>query len=210
MKRKYKIIIIIILSIVLVFISVNIFSNYIEKKITNLVNRSNSNLYITNVGNVDFKLFDRSLTLKDVFYSPRYKINRDSLSQIIKNDSLKKVTISSIIIKDIHYLDFIRDKYIRIGQVELNNIFIKETNKKTKNTSDSKPINIDSIHIEKINGFEIDRFDFNDVQYTVVDSLTHDVIFHHKPASFSVDGFQLKKVKDQIFRVELIDKVFKN
>ena len=81
--------------------------------------------------------------------------------------------------------------------------------KKTKSEPDSKPVNIDSIHIEKISGFEIDRFDFNDVQYTIVDSLTHEVLFQHKPASFNLDGFQLKKIKDQIFKVELIDKVFK-
>jgi hypothetical protein len=133
----------------------------------------------------------------------------DSISQIIKNDSLEKITITSIKISDIHYLDFIRDKYIKIGKVEFNDIFINKTNKKLVDKSNEKPVDLDSIYIEKISGFEIDRFDFNNVQYTVVDSLTHEIIFHHKPASFRLDGFQLKKVKDQIFKVELIDEVFK-
>jgi len=208
-KKIYKIIIILLIGIALIFIGAISFSSYVEKKIISSINKNNSNLYITNVANVDFKLFNRSLILKDIFYGPRSNSNPDSLAQIIKNDSLEKTTISSIIIRDIHYLDFIRDKYIRIGKVEFNNIFIRKTNKKTKSEPDSKPVNIDSIYIEKISGFEIDRFDFNNVQFTVVDSLTHEVLFHHKPASFNLDGFQLKKVKDQIFKVELIDKVFK-
>jgi len=102
---------------VLVFIGVKTFSNYVEKKITNSINKSNSNLHIANV---DFKLFDRSLTLKNVFYSSKPSNNLDSISQIVKNDSLEKITISSIKISDIHYLDFIRDKYIKIGKVEFN------------------------------------------------------------------------------------------
>ena len=69
MKRQYKIIFIIIISVVLGFYwNVKTFSNYVEKKITSSINKSNSNVHIANV---DFKLFDRSLTLKNVFYSSR-------------------------------------------------------------------------------------------------------------------------------------------
>ena len=206
MKRQYKIILIIIISVVLVFIGVKTFSNYVEKKITSSINKSNSNVHIANV---DFKLFDRSLTLKNVFFSSRSSNDLDSISQIIKNDSLEKITITSIKISGIHYLDFIRDKYIKIGKVEFNDVFINKTNKKSVSKSKDKPMDLDSIYIEKINGFEIDRFDFNNVRYTVVDSLTHKIVFQHKPASFGLNGFQLKKVKDQIFKIELIDEVFK-
>ena len=208
MKGKYKIFIILIISIVLFFIGTRSFTNYIEDKITNAINQSNSNLYITNVEKVDFKLFGRSLIFKDIFYGPYSNMNPDSIQQIIKNDSVQKVTIASVKINDIHYLDYILDRFIRIGQIEVNDVFIERTNEKNKDTTQVKPIKLDSIYIDKLNGFEIERFDFNNIQYTVVDSISHEIIFDHKPTSFNLDGFQLKKVHGQLFKVELNDKIF--
>ncbi len=208
MKGKYKIFIILIISIVLFFIGTRSFTNYIEGKITNAINQSNSNLYITNVEKVDFKLFGRSLIFKDIFYGPYSNISPDSIQQIIINDSVQKVTIASVKINNIHYLDYILDRFIRIGQIEVNDVFIERTNEKNKDTTQVKPIKLDSIYIDKLNGFEIERFDFNNIQYTVVDSISHEIIFDHKPTSFNLDGFQLKKVHGQLFKVELNDKIF--
>ncbi|MCK5867496.1 MAG: hypothetical protein KAG14_03785, partial [Mycoplasmataceae bacterium] len=145
---------------------VNIFiSNQIEDRIAELINNNKSDKYTTSVGNVKFKLLDRSITLNNLFIGPKISNNLDSLSQNIEHDSLEKITISSIKINDIYYLDYIRDKYVRIGEIDINDVFINETNRKkseSKNTKqDGQPkIDLDSINIKGISGFEIDRFNF--------------------------------------------------
>ena len=215
MKRFLKIGLIVLFLIGIVFFLVKIFiSNQVEDRIAELINNNKSDKYTTSVGNVKFKLLDRSITLNNLFIGPKISNNLDSLSQNIEHDSLEKITISSIKINDIYYLDYIRDKYVRIGEIDINDVFINETNRKkseSKNTKqDGQPkIDLDSINIKGISGFEIDRFNFNNIQYTVVDSISYKPIFHHKPASFNIDGFQLTKVHDQIFKVDLIDNIYK-
>ncbi len=213
MKKYLKVNLIIISLIGLIlFLAKLLITNVVEKKISNLINNSNSIEYFTNVESVDFKLLDKSITFNNIFIGPRLDINSDSVKQNFKNDSLEKITIASIKISDLHYLDYLSKRNVKIGQVEINNVFIRESNrKKQKSTPKSKTINLDSIYIEKINAFEVDRFDFNNIEYVVVDSITNEQVFHHEPISFNLDGFQLEKVndKDHVFKFESINKVFK-
>ncbi len=214
MRRILKFSLIIVLLIGLVLFLAKIFiSNLVEDRIAKLINNNKSIQYATSVGNVKFKLLDRSITLSNIFIGLRSDVSLDSLSSNTENDSIKKITIGSVKVYDIHYLDYLRDKYIRFGEIDINDVFIKETNKKDGNTQNSKqdnqPIDLDSIYIKGISGFEIDRFNFNNIQFTVVDSISYKPIFQHKPTSFNLDGFQLKKVHDQIFKIELIDNIYK-
>ena len=214
MKRILKFSLIIVLLIGLILFLAKIFiSNLVEDRIAKLINNNKSVQYATSVGNVKFKLLDRSITLSNIFIGLRSDVSLDSLSPNKENDSIEKITIGSVKVYDIHYLDYLRDKYIRFGEIDINDVFIKETNKKDGNTQNSKqnnqPIDLDSIYIKGISGFEIDRFNFNNIQYTVVDSISYKPIFQHKPASFNLDGFQLKKVHDQIFKIKLIDNIYK-
>ncbi len=213
MKRNLKIIFFVVSLIVLLLFLFKIYiSSFIENKITDLINNgSSSDKFTMKVDEVSFKLLEQSITLNNFLIGSKANSNLDSLSQNIKNDSLEKITISSIKINDIHFLSYILKKNVRIGQIEVNDVFIKQTNKKKLDTIHEKPVNIDSIYIEKINSLEIDRFNFNNIQYTVIDSITHELVFHHKPVSFNLDGFQLKKLNDEdpIFKLELADKVFK-
>ena len=213
MKKYLKVSLKIIFLIGLIlFLAKLLITNVVEKKISNLINNSNSIEYFANVESVDFKLLDKSITFNNIFIGPRLDISSDSVKQIIKNDSLEKITISSIKISDLHYLDYLSKKNVKIGQVEINDVFIRESNrKKQKDTPKGKTINLDSIYIEKINAFEIDQFDFNNIEYVVIDSITNEQVFHHEPISFNLDGFQLEKVKgkDHVFKLESINKIFK-
>jgi len=209
-KRKYKIGVIAIPVIVILFFLLNILlSNFIENKIIALLNNSKSNKYNTSIKGVNFKLFDRSITFDNIFISPKTKSPNDSLSQIIKNDSLERITISSIKIDNIHFFNYLFKKDILIGKLEVNDLIIQKSNRKKVDTIDKKPINLDSIYIDKINGFKIDKFSLNDVQFNIIDSVTKKNVFDHKPVSLNLDGFQLKKVKDQQFKLMPINKNFR-
>ncbi len=214
MKRILKISLIVVFLIGLVLFFAKIFiSNFVEDRIAELINNNKSVRYTANVSNVRFKLLNRSITLSNIFIGLRSDTSLDSLSPNTENDSIEKITIASVKLYDIHYLDYLRGKYIRFGKIDINDVFIKKTNKKDGNTQNSKQdnhsIDLDSIYIEGISGFEINRFNFNNIHYTVVDSISYKPIFQHKSASFNLDGFQLKKVHDQIFKIELIDNIYK-
>ena len=210
MKRSLKISLFVVsIIILLLFLSKIYISSFVENKIVDLINNSNSDKYTTKVKEVNFKLFDRSITLNNLFIGLKTNHKLNSLSQNIKNDSLERITISTIKINDVYFLDYILKKNVRIGQIEINDVFIRETNKKKSKSNDEKTFNIDSIHIEKINAFEIDRLNFNNIQYSVFDSISEKFVFRHKPVSFNLDGFKLKKVKNEIFKIELIDEIFK-
>ena len=208
-EKKYRIGIIVISIIALLFF-INIFlSNYIENKINDLLNNSKSDKYITSVEDINFKLFDRSIKFKNIFISPKTTFLTDSLSQNRNNDALEKITISSVKINDIHFFNYLFRKNVNIGEIEINDLIIQKTNRKKTDTVDRKPINLDSIHIDKINSLKIDKFDLNNIQYTIVDSITNTDVFHHKPISLDLDGFQLKKVNEQLFKLMPINEQIK-
>ena len=209
-KEKKHIIGIIILSIFIIFFLLKILlSNFVENKVTDALNNSKSDKYITSVEDVNFKLFDRSITFDNIFISPKPTFLSDSLSQNINNDTLEKITISSIKINDIRFFDYLFRKDINIGELEINDLIIQKSNRKKVDTVSKKPINLDSIHIDKINGLKIDKFNLNNIQFSIVDSITNKSVFYHKPVNLDLDGFQLKKVKDQQFKLMPINKNFK-
>lgn len=211
MKKLNKIVLFLLFAIALIFIGIFSISHYVENKIADSVNKSNLESYVIKVENVDFKLFDWSIIFNNFSYALKLENPIDSSRFYVEKDSLNIIKIASVKIYDIHYLDFIQNKMIKIGKVEVDDVFINSTNdKKQKTNSDEKKsIKLDSIPIDKINGLEVDRCDINNVQYSVIDSITHQTIFQHKPASFKFDGFQLKRVNDQIFKVVFIDEIFK-
>ncbi|MCK5637362.1 MAG: hypothetical protein KAH67_01545 [Flavobacteriaceae bacterium] len=209
-KEKKHIIGIIILSIFIIFFLLKILlSNFVENKVTDALNNSKSDKYITSVEDVNFKLFDRSITFDNIFISPKPTFLSDSLSQNINNDTLEKITISSIKINDIRFFDYLFRNDINIGELEINDLIIQKSNRKKVDTVSKKPINLDSIHIDKINGLKIDKFNLNNIQFSIVDSITNKSVFYHKPVNLDLDGFQLKKVKDQQFKLMPINKNFK-
>ena len=208
-EKKYKVGIVVISIIAFLFL-INVFlSSFIENKVTDALNNTKSDKYITSVEDVNFKLFDRSITFDNIFISPKTTFLSDSLSQNINNDTLEKITISSIKINDIRFFDYLFGKDINIGELEINDLIIQKSNKKRVDTVAKKSINLDSIHIDKINGFKIDKFNLKNIQFSIVDSITNKIVFHHKPVNLDLDGFQLKKVKDQQFKLMPINKNLK-
>ncbi len=208
-QGKIKIAVIVISITAFLFILNVLLSNFIENKIRNQLNNTKSDKYNIVVENVDFKILHRSISFGNIFLSPKSITITDSLSQNIKYDSLEKIIISSIIIKDIRYFDYLFRKDIYIGELEINDLTFQKSNLKKIDTSPRKPINLDSIHIDRINSLKIDKFDLNNIQYTIIDSKTSADVFHHKPISLDLDGFQLKKVNEQLFKVMPINEQIK-
>jgi len=208
-KEKKHIIGIVVFSIIILIFLLNIaLSNFVENKVTDTLNNSKSDKYNTSVDDVKFKLFDRSITFENISISPKTTFVNDSLFQNRENDSLEKITIASIKIDNIQFFDYLFRKDINIGELEINDLIIQKSNRKKVDTIDKKPINLDSIYIDKINGLKIDKFNLNNIQFNVVDTITQKFVFTHKPVNLDLDGFQLKKVKDQQFKLMPISKVF--
>ena len=107
MKRNLKIGLIVVLLIGLVLFLAKIYiSDLIEDRISELINNNKSVQYTTSVGNVKFKLLDRSITLSNIFIGLRSDASLDSLSPNTENDSIEKIIIASVKVYDIHYLDY--------------------------------------------------------------------------------------------------------
>lgn len=102
-EKKYRVGIIVISIITLLFFITIFISNYIENKINDLINNSKSDKYVASVEVVDFKLFDRSIKFENIFISPKTTFLTDSLSQNRNDGALEKITISSVKINNIHF-----------------------------------------------------------------------------------------------------------
>lgn len=89
MKRilKFSLIIVLLIGLVL-FLSKIFISNLVEDRIAKLINNNKSVQYVTSVGNVKFKLLDRSITLNNIFIGLRSDSSLDSLMLNTENNSI--------------------------------------------------------------------------------------------------------------------------
>ncbi|MEN8125206.1 MAG: hypothetical protein ABFR32_08745 [Bacteroidota bacterium] len=168
--------------------------------------KNNSDYYTTTVENVRFNLLDRSITVNDLILYPTDL----SISELKKSDSISKdlhqISLSSIQLNGIHLYKTIIKKEIEVNELELNDLIVQKfKNSKTKRIeSKKKPFNLDSIYIEKINDFKINKIDINNISYQIVDIISNDTLFQHKPLSLDLDGFKLDNYFDHYFKIEPI------
>ncbi len=212
MKNKYlkKIIIFILIFLAIIFLANILISNLVENKITELLLKNNSEYYTTTVKNVRFNLLDRSIKVNGLLLEPTDL----SISELKQSDSiskdLQKISLSSIELKGIHFYKTIVKKEIEVNELELNDLLVQKLkNSNTKKIeSEKKSINLDSIYIEKINDFQINRIDINNISYQIVDVISNDTLFQHKPLSLDLDGFKLNNYFDHYFKIEPIKEQF--
>lgn len=212
MKNKYlkKIIIFIIIFLAIIF-TANIFiSNLVENKLTELLLKNNSEYYTTTLEKVKFNLLERSISVNGLVMKPTDL----SISELKRNDSiskeLQKISLSSVKLNGIHFYKTIINKEIEVNELELNDLIVQKlknpNSKKIK--FEKKSFNLDSIYIDKINGFQINKIDINNISYQIVDIISNDTIFQHKPLSINLDGFKLNNYYDHYFKIEPIKDQF--
>jgi hypothetical protein len=211
--KKHKKSILITLILVVFILSANIIVSYlITKKITEALLHKNSESYIVSVDKVRFKLLSSSVTLKNISYIPTDLLLSKLKSGESSKNSLQKFTASSIKLDGIGIIKLIFNKNIKISSFNINGLIIEKIINpkiKEKGLSKSEPVNLDSIYIKNINGFEIDKINFSDIKYQVFDINTDAITFQTIPISFQSSGFMLENIKTHLFRLKLFDDEFK-
>ena len=211
-KKHKKSILIVIILVVLIFLINIVVSSIIKKKITEVLLNKNSESHIVSIEKVRFELLSSSVTLKDISYIPTDQLMSEFKNGKYFKNSLQKFTVSSIKLDGIGIIKLLFNKNIDIHTLNINGLTIdKITNPsiKEKEVSKSKPLNLDSIYLKDINGFEIRKIKFSDIKYQIYDITSDKITFQTSPISFQSSGFVLENVKTHLFRLALKDHEFK-
>ncbi|MCF6223472.1 MAG: hypothetical protein L3J34_07055 [Flavobacteriaceae bacterium] len=192
-------------------LSINaIISKVITTKINELVLNNSFKLHTAKVENVKFNLFERSVTANNLFLTPTKESISKLKGQSLKNKELEKISISSIKFKGIHLTKILFYNDIHINTLLVDNLLFQDfINPKIKDKPDQKkPFNLDSIAIRKIKGLQIDKIKFNNFNFQQIDINSKELLFHHEPFNLIIDGFILKNIGDQVFKLMPIKNVF--
>ena len=211
-KKQKKSIFLVVILIVFIFLVNIIVSFIINKKITDLILSKSSESHIVSVDKVRFNLLSSSIILKDISYTPTDQLLSELKSGKYAKNSLQKFNVSSIKLNGIGIIKFFFDKNINVNSLKINDLVIEKISNPTikeKGSSTSEPVNLDSIYIEDINGFKIDKINFSNVEYRIFDTSINQITFKTSPLSFQSSGFMLENIKSHLFRLKLIDDEFK-
>ena len=211
-KKHKKSFLIALILIILIFLVNIIVSSIIKKKITEAILSKNSESYIVTIDKVQFHLLESAVSLRDISYGPTDLLISELKSAKSPKNSLQKFTIESIKLKGLGIIKLIFSKNINVNSLNINGLIIEKIsnpNIKEKGLSKSNPINLDSIYLEDINGFKIDKLNFSNIEYQIYDISTNEITFKTSPISFQSNGFVLENIKPHLFRLQLIDDEFK-
>jgi len=209
-KHKKTIFIVLILTILIFIINI-IVSNIIKKKIIEAILSKNSESHIVSVEKARFHLLERAVTIEDISYIPTDLLLSELKQGKSGKNSLQKFTISSIKLNGINVIKLIFNKNININSLNINGLVIVQISNpkiKEKGLSQSKPLNLDSIYIKNINGFKIEKINFTNIEYKVLDITTNKVSFQTSPISFQSNGFILEYIKPHLFKLNLMGHEF--
>jgi hypothetical protein len=204
MKSKYKRVLFIIISILFVLFLVNtIVSKIITSKINNLVLKDSFKLQTVSAEEVKFNIFDRSVVAKNLFLAPSRESMIELKKEELHGESLEKITVSSIEFEGISLLKILLLNTIEFDKLIIHDFlfqnFINSDDKKEKKTS--KVIDLDSLKIDKIKGFEIDDIEIINFSYQEIDIQSKKLLIELKPIDFHVHGLFLEKRKDGVFKL---------
>lgn len=210
-KKKYKITVGIIIGLVLLVLLASIIvSRIISTKITALLKEQNiENLHLS-IERTKFSLFDRSLVFSEIHLGPT-----DSSMVKLKNNqlgkqSLQKLSISRIKLRGIQLSSLIFSKKLRVNKIIIDDPLYQQISngKKQASKTDKKPIELDSIHIKQIEGFQLDLVKITNLKVQLIDLNTNKITFENKPLSFEVTGFKLEELSENYFKLAPVSETF--
>jgi hypothetical protein len=210
-SKKSKIALAILLIIVTLLFTANfIVSNLLSKKVAGLLMNQKIENHQVSIAKTKFSLFDRSIVFNEIHFTPS-----DSAMIKLKDkspdlNSLHKISISRLKLKGIHLIPVIFSKNITVEQLIIDDPLYQRfnSNKKIEPVKKSKNLNLDSIAIQGIGGFELDRVKVSNLKFQVVDVENNKITFENKPMSFALSGFKLEDTGDQIFKISAVDDIF--
>lgn len=201
-NKKYALGFTILIGLIIIIFSTNaIVSKIIKEKITTALLKSNQEFYTANIDNIDFKLIRQSLTINGISIIPKSESLIDLKNQKSEKKALQFIYISSLELRNIAVFQALFNDYIQISELKINDVTIEKfVNSKKKTTN--KPFNLDSIFIEKINGFEIGSIRVKKISYLAKDFTTDKLIFQNKPIDIDFPGFKLEKHGANVFQLK--------
>ena len=209
LSKKYKIGLAILLILAVVILTANsIVSNLLSKKVAGLLMHQKIENYHLSIEKTKFSFIDRSIVFDEIHFSPS-----DSAMTILKENkinSLQKIAISRLKLKGIHLIPLIFSKNIIVEQLIIDDPLYQRFNskKKIESIENSKKLNLDSIAIKEIGGFELDRIKVSNLKFQIVDIENNNITFENKPMSFALSGFKLVETSDQNFKLLAVDDIF--
>jgi len=203
-KKKYKITLGIIVAIaVLVLLASIVVSKIISKKVTELLKEQNiENLHLS-IERTKFSLFDRSLVFSEIHLGPT-----DSAMVKLKNNelgkrSLQKLSISRLKLRGIQLSPLIFKNKLKINKLIIDDPLYQHisTDKNSGPKTNKKPMELDSIHLQDLEGFQLDLIKITNLKVQMIDVNTNKITFENKPLNFEVTGFKLEELSENYFKV---------
>ena len=210
-KKKYKIILGIIVAIaVLVLLASIVVSKIISKKVTELLKEQNiENLHLS-IERTKFSLFDRSLVFSEIHLGPT-----DSAMVKLKNNklgkhSLQKLSISRLKLRGIQLSPLIFKNKLKINKLIIDDPLYQHisTGKNSNPKTNKKPMELDSIHLQYLEGFQLDLIKITNLKVQMIDVNTNKTTFENKPLNFEVTGFKLVELSEDYFKVSPVSESF--
>lgn len=211
LKKKYKIAVGIILGLVLfVLLASVIVSRIISSKVTELLKEQHiENLHLS-IESTKFSLFDRSLVFSEIHLGPT-----DSSMIKLKNNelgkqSLQKLSISRLKLRGIQLSPLLLNKKLRINKIIIDDPLYQQISNGKKQASNTKKesIEFDSIHLEKLEGFQLDLVKITNLKVQLIDINTNKITFENKPLNFEVTGFKLEELSENYFKLLPVSESF--
>ena len=75
-------------------------------------------------------------------------------------------------------------------------------------TQANKNIELDSIRIEELKGFQLDIIKITNLKVQIIDAISNDISFENKALSFEVSGFKLEETAPNFFKLLPVEDIF--
>jgi hypothetical protein len=209
LKKKYKIMIAIMLGLIAVIFAANlIISHLISKKVADLLNNQKIENYHLSIDKTSFSLFDRSMVISQVHLSPVDSSMIKLKQNLLGKNTLQKISISQLELRGIQLFPLIFSKKVIIKHLMVEDPLYQKYSNGIKSSEKQKPISIDSIVIKGINGFELDEIKVKNLKLQVINITSDEITFENKPMSFEFSGFKLEKINDQVYQLKPVENLF--
>lgn len=183
----------------------------VESKLKEAILNNNSSEYKNSVGEIDFDLLTRTVSVKDLKIIPTEK----AISELKKRTEGKKaifeIALGDISVKNIKFIELIRNKKVLINEISFDNLAIRVLkNEKVKSPEGEggKQFHPDSIVLKNLNGIKVRQISVRNLKYQVQDAVKSNTIFNLDSLSFQLDGFIVKKQEDNFFALRSLSENF--
>lgn len=207
-----KLILLFIALLVVLFVLAALFlPRLVENKLKEVILNNSSTEFTNSVGEIDFNLLTRTLSVKDLKIVPTDKAISDLKARTEGKKAIFEITLGDISVKNIKFIELIRNKKVLINEISFDDLGIrvlKNDKVKSPEGEGGKQFHPDSIVLKKLNGIEIRQISVRNLRYQVQDAIKSETLFKLDSLSFQLDGFIVKKKKDNFFELRSLSENF--